>query len=214
MPRPKGSRDREYDARRLALMAFARAHLSSPAGRNASWRELATACHVSVSTMNHYFSSRGDLVSAIIRHAEQEGVPYLVMASIPSGTFSASIGELVSMLSRGFEHGVLPLQIIGLAEGFADRQIGESYLGHHLEPVLTAIAARLEAHMDAEDMMRTNARFAAIQLLSPLLVAYLHQNALGGNQTYPMSIQDFLEQHAQTFVRAYGNPGADSAGKA
>ena len=195
-------------------MALARAHLSSPTGRSASWRDLASACQVSVSTMNHYFSSRGELVAAIIRHAEQEGAPYLVTASTPSGDFSASIGDLVTMLSRGFEHGVLPLQVIGLAEGFADKQIGEAYLGHHLEPLLSAIAARLEAHMDAGDMRCTNARFAAIQLLSPLLVAHLHQNALGGNDTYPMSISDFIEQHAQAFFRGYAEDrvGASAGG--
>lgn len=184
-------------------MALARKHLSSPAGRSASWRDLAAACQVSVSTMNHYFSSRGELVAAIIRHAEQEGAPYLVMAGKPSGDFSASIGDLVNMISRGFEHGVLPLQIIGLAEGFADKQTAEAYLGHHLEPVLSAIAARLVAHMDAGVMRRSDARFAAFQLLSPLLVAHLHQNALGGSHSYPMPIVDFLEHHAHAFVQGH-----------
>ncbi|KKB76326.1 hypothetical protein VW29_19805 [Devosia limi DSM 17137] len=184
-------------------MALARGHLSAPAGRGASWRDLAAACKVSVSTMNHYFSSRGELIAAIMRHAEQEGAPYLVMASTPSGEFQASISALATMISRGFEHGVLPLQVIGLAEGFADRQIGDAYLGHHLEPVLGAIASRLEAHMDAGAMRRCNARFAAIELLSPLLVVHLHQQALGGHRTYPMAIQDFLEQHTRSFVQGH-----------
>ncbi|MGV8953170.1 MAG: TetR/AcrR family transcriptional regulator [Cypionkella sp.] len=212
MPRPRGSRDREYDARRQGLLAQARAHLSSPAGRSASWRDLASACQVSVSTMNHYFSSRGELVAAIIEHAEIEGAPYLLMASTPSGDFSASIGDLVTMLSRGFEHGVLTLQIIGLAEGFADKQIGGAYLGHHLEPVLSAIASRLETHMAVGDMRRTNAHFAAIQLLSPILFAHLHQNALGGNDTYPMSLQDLLGQHVHAFVQGHATPVTGLAG--
>lgn len=187
-------------------MALARAHLSSPAGRSASWRDLAAACQVVVPTMNHYFSSRGALVAAIIEHAEQEGAPYLAMASAPSGVFGASIEDLVTMLSRGFEHGVLALQVIGLGEGFADREVGEAYLGHHLEPVLSAIAARLEAHMEVGDMRRTNARFAAIQLLSPLLVAHLHQNALGGNGSHPMSMGDFIGQHVSAFVQGHAAP--------
>lgn len=189
-------------------MALARAHLSSPAGRKSSWRDLAAACQVSVSTMNHYFSGRGELVAAIIKHAEAEGAPYIAMASRPSGAFDASIAQLVSMLSQGFEHGVLSLQIIGLGEGFADRQIGHAYLGHHLEPILSAIAARLEAHMEMGDMRRTSARFAAIELLSPMLVAHLHQTALGGSETTPLSLQNFALHHAEAFVRSHAAPAA------
>ncbi|RYZ97020.1 MAG: TetR/AcrR family transcriptional regulator, partial [Moraxellaceae bacterium] len=185
MPRPKGSRDRDYEARRQALMALARAHLSSPSGRSASWRELAAACQVSVSTMNHYFKGRGDLIAAIIENAEKEGAPYLVQASTPSGPFPQSIAQLVMALSFGFEHGVLALQIIGIGEGFADRDVSSAFLGHHLEPVLGAIAARLETHINAGEMAQTDTHFAAISLLSPLLVAHLHQTALGGHADYP-----------------------------
>jgi AcrR family transcriptional regulator len=152
--------------------------------------------------MNHYFSSRGELVAAIIKHAEAEGAPYIAMAGRPSGPFHQSIAQLVSMLSQGFERGVLSLQIIGLGEGFADWQIGQAYLDHHLEPVLAAIATRLEAHMEQGEMRRTDPRFAAIELLSPMLVAHLHQSALGGSETTPLSIQDFAAHHAEAFVRA------------
>lgn len=151
--------------------------------------------------MNHYFSTRSELIAAIIKHAENEGAPYLVMAGTPSGAFSASVRDLATMVSRGFAHGLLPLQIIGLAEGFADPQVGDAYIGHHLEPVLLAMAKRLEAHMEAGDMRRSNARFAAIQLLSPVLIAHLHQTALGGIKTHPMSMEDFLAQHVESFVR-------------
>lgn len=191
-------------------MALARAHLSSPSGRRASWRELASACQVSVSTMNHYFKSRGDLIAAIIEHAEQEGAPYLVMASKPSGPFPASIAQLVAAISYGFDHGVLALQVIGLGEGFADRSVSSAFLGHHLEPVLEAIAARLNAHIEAGEMLPTDTHYAAITLLSPLLVAHLHQTALGGRVDYPLSLPDFITHHVDGFVKAHAAPLADA----
>jgi len=184
-------------------MGLARRHLSLPSGRNASWRDLAAACQVSVPTMNHYFGNRGKLVAAIIEHAEQEGAPYLAITARPSGPLPESMAILATMLSRGFENGVLALQVIGLAEGFADETVGSAYLGHHLEPVLSAIAERLEAHMELGEMTPANARFAAIQFLSPILVAHLHQTALAGSNDYPMSIAEFLAAHVDGFVRAH-----------
>lgn len=203
MPRTKGSRDRDYEARRQALMALARRHLSMPAGRSASWRDLAAACEVSVPTMNHYFGNRASLVASIIEHAEQEGAPYLALTAQPSGSLPESIATLAAMLSRGFENGVLALQVIGLAEGFADQRVSASYLDHHLEPVLTAIAKRFEAHIQQGDMKPANVRFAAIQFLSPILVAHLHQTALAGSADHPMSMPDFIADHVANFLRAH-----------
>lgn len=156
--------------------------------------------------MNHYFGNRSLLVASIIEHAEQEGAPYLAMTARPSGPLPESMATLANMLSRGFENGVLALQVIGLAEGFADENVSSSYLGHHLEPVLSAIAARLDAHILKGEMMPTDVRFAAIQFLSPILVAHLHQVALAGRVDYPMSVPDFISDHVGNFVRAHASP--------
>jgi AcrR family transcriptional regulator len=204
MARPKGSRDRDYDLRRQSLIAMARAHLSTPAGRNASWRDLAAACQVSVSTMNHYFAGRAALIAAILEQAEQEGARYLAIAQTPSGPFDRSVADLVWMLSLGLQRGVLALQVIGLAEGFGDQSIGGAYLMHHLEPSLEAIGSRLRAHIAAGEMIECDTRLAALELLSPLLVAHLHQTALGGHEKFPLSISGFLDHHTAHFVRSYG----------
>ncbi len=202
MPRPKGSRDRAFEERRRALIGLARMHLSSPLGRKASWRDIAAACNVSVSTMNHYFSDRSSLVAAILEQAAHEGAPFLALASKPSGPFPQSIEDLVSKLSLGFSHGVLALQVIGLGEGFADPRVGCAYLGDHLEPVLGAIAKRLSQHVALGEMRNVDTHFAAIQLLSPLLIIHLHQTVLGGDQHFPKVIDDFCAEHAAAFVRA------------
>lgn len=203
MARPTGSRDKQFDTRRVALIAAARAHLSAPEGRNASWRDLAAACGVSVSTLAHYFGSRTALVAAIMEQSGKEGAIYLEMAAKPSGPFAQSVADLVRSIGQGFDYGVLALQVIGLSEGFAHPEAASAYLGHHLEPILGAIRTRLEAHIARGEMQQVEPRFAAISLLSPMVIARLHQSTLGGAAGYPLSLPDFDAAHTRSFIRAF-----------
>lgn len=213
MARPSGSRDAQFEARRTTLIALARVHLSAPGGRNASWRELASACGVSPSTLAHYFGDRESLVRAILENAREEGDVYLQMAGLPAGRFAESIRQLVALLGQGLDRGVLALQVIGLTEGLASTSSAEAYLGHHLEPVLQAIGKRLAAHQASGEMRQTNPNFAAIGLLSPMVIVRLHQSELGGATHYPMNLSAFDEQHAEAFVRSYGSSDPASAGE-
>ncbi len=206
MARPKGSRDKKYDERREELILLARRHLASRDGRNASWRELAAACGVTVPTMNHYFGSRPELVDAVLAQARQQGDSYLKRAAVPSGPFAQSVTDLVMDLSLGFSHGVLDLQVIGLGESFAHEVTGPAFLNHQLEPIIDAIKARLQAHMDRGEMIDTDARYAAIALLSPMLVAHLHQSEMGGSRSHPMSLENFARLHAEAFVHGFAAP--------
>lgn len=203
MARPSGSRDRQFEERRVTLIAMARIHLSSPGGRNASWRELASACRVSPSTLAHYFGDRETLVRAILENARKEGDVYLQMAALPVGPFAESIRQLVGLLGQGLDRGVLALQVIGLTEGLASSSSAQAYLGHHLEPVLQAIGRRLAAHQAIGEMRQANPHFAAIGLLSPMVIARLHQSELGGAMHYPLDLPAFDEEQATAFVRAY-----------
>lgn len=210
MARPRGSRDRDYLEKRGALLAAARAHLSAPQGRRASWRDLAAACGVSLPTLRHYFGDRRQLVAEIMATARLEGERYLRLAAEPSGPFPRSVADLIGMISEGLSRGVLPLQVIGLSEGFADASAGSAYLDNVLEPILAAIATRLQAHIDLDEMRPVDTRFAAIALLSPLLVAHLHQHALGGAADYPLTMAAHDAALVEAFVRSYAKraPGA------
>lgn len=203
MARPSGSRDKKFEERRRALIALARAHLSGPSGRNASWRDLATACGVSTSTLAHYFGDRSSLVEAILEQARAEGDTYLAMAARPSGPFAPSIRELVGQIAIGLDRGVMALQVIGLTEGLDDPSSARAYLDHHLEPVIGAIKARLDIHLARGEMEAVDTRFAAINLLAPVLVARLHQSELGGKASYPMALQAFDEAHIEAFIRGH-----------
>jgi len=209
MARPSGSRDRQFEERRVALITMARQHLSQPGGRNASWRELATACAVSPSTLAHYFGDRETLVAAILEHARKEGDVYLEMAAQPAGRFDESIQQLVGLLGQGLDRGVTALQVIGLTEGLASPSSAQAYLGHHLEPVLQAIARRLAAHQAQGAMRPANPHYAAIALLSPMVIVRLHQSELGGAVHYPLELSAFDAEHGAAFVRAYRSAEPD-----
>lgn len=203
MARPTGSRDKQFDERRRTLLTLARQHLSSAAGRNASWRDLAAASGVSTSTLAHYFGDRQSLVEAILENARHEGDIYLVMAAQASAPFAQSVRELVGMMGQGLDRGVLSLQVIGLTEGLGNANSAQAYLGHHLEPILAAIRTRLDMHVLRKEMRKVETRFAAIGLLAPMVIARLHQAELGGRSSFPMSLSAFDESHAQAFIRGH-----------
>lgn len=203
MARPSGSRDRQFEERRVTLITLARRHLSQPGGRNASWREIAAASGVSPSTLAHYFGDRDSLVAAILENARKEGEVYLAMAAQPFGVLEESIHQLVGLLGQGLDRGVLSLQVIGLTEGLASPSSAQAYLGHHLEPVLQSIGRRLASHQESGEMRQTDVHYAAIALLSPMVVVRLHQSELGGAVLYPLRLSAFDAEHAAAFVRAY-----------
>lgn len=203
MARPTGSRDKKFEERRRTLLGRARQHLSGATGRNASWRDLAAESGVSTSTLAHYFGNRQNLIEAILENARQEGEAYLAMAAHASAPFEQSVRDLVGMMGQGLDRGVLSLQVIGLTEGLGNHNSAQAYLGHHLEPILTAIRTRLDTHVLRKEMRSVETRFAAIGLLAPMVIARLHQAELGGSTTYPMSLTEFDRAHAETFVRGH-----------
>lgn len=203
MARPSGSRDKAFEEKKQALVTRAREHLSQAGGRNASWRDLASASGVSPSTLAHYFGDRQGLIKTILEYSSREGDHYLAMAARAGEDFRASVFQLVGMLGQGLDRGVLSLQVIGLTEGLSHASSADAYLGEHLEPVLGAISLRLDTHVERGQMRKIETRFAAISLLSPMLIARLHQLELGGKACYPMSLEAFDETHADAFVRGY-----------
>ena len=207
MARPTGARNADYEAKRAEMMLAIRRHLSSPEGRLSSYRDLARACGVSVPTLNHYFGSREKMVQAILADALEKGQPYIERAAVPDGPFTQSIGKLIGEITLAFSTALSGLSATGLLEGLHHPTLGPVFLEATLEPLIDSLTKRLSAHMNAGDMRPTDARAAALILISPIIMVFLHQRDLGGAERWPLDIDAFVEVHVDAFVRAFAATG-------
>ncbi|UUL84053.1 hypothetical protein [Sphingomonas qomolangmaensis] len=159
--------------------------------------------------MSHYFGRRDDVVRAVMEDDLRQGAEPLATLARPTGPFSTSIADAVSHVATGLRHGVGTMFSVGLTEGLRHAELGPVFLGSALEPTLAAIEARLTAHINAGDMRAVDPRGPAIALVSPLLIAFLHQHELGGSDVRPLDLDALCQEHTAAFVRAWGVSSAD-----
>lgn len=207
MGRPAGSRNEGYDERRDALAAAVVPRLVADDGPRASLADLAAFAGVSVPTMKHYFGDRSGLVTAALRTMGKGGDPHTERTKIPSQpSFDGSMRDLARGLAMAWRHfGVGRVFGAGLAIGIHDHQAGPGMVDGVLEPLIKSIEARIAAHVERGDVaiQATEIRLCAIQFVSPLVVALLHQQELGGVACRPLDVDAFVESHVDRFVRAW-----------
>lgn len=210
MGRPLGARSRDHAAKRAEILTVLTQRLSRHDAMHASFRDLVEASGVSVSTLQHYFGKRADIVAAILDTAHTNAAPYLAhMSDAPAG-FQNSIEAALSHIRLGFERfGVGDLHVLGLVEGLRHSSLGPTVVNELLEPSLKAIAARLKRHQERGEMRpESDPQGAALILLAPVILLLLHQNDLGGASTHPKDVDAFLREHCNAFVRAYAAGGS------
>jgi AcrR family transcriptional regulator len=205
MGRQAGARNADYEARRQALIAKVRDRLALQTGAPPSFRELALAAGVSVATLRHYFGTRDALIKAVFEVSRAGGEPHLSRTRAPvTGDLAASLNQFLERVVTGWTQGQVGLlHRIGLAEGLRNPGAGLDYLVDILEPTLQALERRLEAHIAAGDMAAGDTRHAALMLLSPIVLALLHQHDLGGTRCRPLAVPALIGEHVRVFVRAY-----------
>ena len=207
MARTKGARNEGFEAKRAALIAALRTRLRAP-GPAPSMRELAGAAEVTVPTLRHYFADREGVLRAIMEEELADGSKAggpLEVAATPSGPFAVSVRDLLRHADAGFAHGGLTdSHAVGLAEGARSDVTAADYLRLALDPTIDAFAARLRTHQERGEMRSdVDARAAAVQLLSPLVVARLHQDRFGGRDANPIDLAAMLDQQVEAFARGY-----------
>ncbi len=207
MPRTPGARDANYEERRTELLGRLRDRLDERAAGHASLRDLASAAGVSISTLGHYFGRRDDIVRAVLEDDHRSGQRYLGWMARTDEPFAASVRSAVGALVLGLERGELSRRFAtGLTESLLHPDLGPQFLDRWLEPMLVAVETRLAAHV-ARGEMRADGpdeiRVAALALISPLLLAAMHQRALGGDGTRPLDLGTFGMTHAAAFIRAW-----------
>ena len=204
MAKTKGARSTDYDAKRRALVERMIPRVTRAGQTRPSLRALAEAADASLPTLKHYFGSREGVIEAVFAQIEDDGRRYTDEAAAPKAAFDQSIRDFVSFFAAGLRHTPLGDMLgAGLAEGLLDGTLGPSCVDHLVEPSLTALTARLEAHQAKGEMREGNARYAALSLFAPVLLACHHQNQLGGRERHAMDLDAFLSAHAEAFIRAH-----------
>lgn len=215
MSRPKGSRDADHEAKRRELLAKMTLHMVRRDGGRPSLRELAAAAEVSVPTLRHYFGDRAHTVEAVLAECLRRGRPGLDAQRSSAKRFDQSIADyaadLVLALTAPKAVRLGDVFAVSLAEGFLDPSLGPPALTHILDPTIDALQARLAEHVARGEMIATDLRAAAIVLVSPLLVACLHQQQLRGHVTSPLVMSELVDDVVAAFVRAYATPAAGAS---
>ena len=116
----------------------------------------------------------------------------------------ASLKEFLSRVVIGWTRGFVgELHRIGLSEGLRNTRTALDYLNDVLEPTLQALEQRLKNYAAQGVIVDCDTRHAALMLLSPLLLALLHQHDLGGTRCRPLAIPALIDEHVKVFARAY-----------
>lgn len=215
MARPVGSRNRDYAAERERLALAMAPALLQREGVATSARELAATAGVSVPTLMHYFGSRDGAWRAAVEALGAMGEPHTARAGEedhgPPGPSTRWL--LDSFLEAWTCFGVGEMFGAGLSLGMRSEEVGPAFVNTILEPTLRAGERRLEAHIERGEMAPVDVRAAALALLSPLVLALLHQGPLGGDGCRPLDMDALLDAHHAAWMRGWVRPaGKGGAG--
>ncbi len=210
MGRPTGSRNPGYEERRTEIALRIAERITAPDGAQASFRDLASAAGVSLSTLRHYFGDRDGAVAAAMSEMRRQGEAWMqvartVQVDLP---LAASVRWYLDVFVRGWEQGVGAMLSQGLVAGVGHPSLGPSMVDELLEPTLQATEARLAHHQQRGELdSQADLRHAALELVTPVLMGLLHQGPLGGARCRPLDVPAFLDDHVRRFVRAWGSSG-------
>ncbi|MFS8069643.1 MAG: TetR/AcrR family transcriptional regulator, partial [Byssovorax sp.] len=165
---------------------------------------LAASAGVSVATLRHYFGTREQLVEAVLAWCHVAGQRYLLeVAAGPLEPVSESLSRVLARIGEGFQRGLGRVHAIGLSAGLREPLLGPAYLREVFDPTIEAVEARLVRHIAKGELRPSDVRHMALSLVSPPLLALLHQGMLGGCRTRPLSYAAFCADHVSGFLRAF-----------
>ncbi len=209
MGRRAGSRNLDYDWTRSGIVTNLVRFVLSTDRATLSFRELAHAAGVSPSTLRHYVPGRGELVEAVLAGIHELGLRFVAEgASADRGPAPVALRWFLGYLAEGWARGLGRAHVLGLVEGLGEPAIGPAYLRTLLEPSLQSAEARVALHVARGELGPCDVRQAAIELVSPVLLALLHQQSLGGGGVRHLDLDAFLDEHVRRFLRAYAPGGA------
>ncbi len=205
MPRTAGSKNEDYDESRMALARRVSGALCEKNGSLLSFREMATVADVSVATLRHYFRDRSGVIQGVFEFWRAESAPHLALAAMPlRGDVRVSLQAFLTRFATAWNRfGVGRIQATALGAGLTFANMGEPYVNYILEPLLQAAENLLQRHTELGEITPCEPRVAALHLLSPVVLALLHQDSLNGARCRPLDLDSFFESHLEAFLRAY-----------
>ncbi|MBS2017436.1 MAG: TetR/AcrR family transcriptional regulator C-terminal ligand-binding domain-containing protein [Deltaproteobacteria bacterium] len=205
MGRPVGRRNADFEGKRGELALALSQALLDPEGNPASFAALAAAAKVSVPTLKHYFGDHDGAVRAALDAAERAGAEHLERARRPGqAKLARSVRTFATDFVQGWRLGVGALVAGALAHGIGHPSRGLAAVEHVLEPTLQAFEARLAVHAERGELRSgTDLRVAALALISPLLLAMLHQDQLTGARCRPIVVPELVESLVTGWLEGY-----------
>lgn len=212
MPRTVGARNSDYDHARDRLLDAVIPRLTAASAERPSFRELADHAQVSVSTLRHYFADREGLVVAAFARMHDLGREHMdasvLLASLPAEDALRAYCD--NLLLAWMTFGVGAMLSTALAEGMNQPRVGPAYVQELLEPMIQGCEALLAGLVEAGTLPPLDTRLGAIQLISPLFIALLHQDTLGGVACRPLDLSAFVPAHVKAFLGGHGGGGGAS----
>ena len=191
MARPRGSANKDSEARKRQIAEDIWQAMRRSKGKPLSWRKMAEVAGIGPATLAHHFGTRDEVVAAILEIKRQQGAaPLATLATPTSHDLETSLRDALEHLILGLSaFDVGDLVSLGLAESMHHQALGPQFVAQGLEPILEGFEERLRAHRDdgAVDS-GADLRAAALMLACPILVTYLHQVPLGGRTQVPTDL--------------------------
>ena len=203
MGRPKGKRSPGYMQRRQELAQ--KVFQTILEDGNTSLRGMAERTAVSRPTLRHYFGSREGAVKAALASAADLGRPLQErLSTLPVDDAKSTLTEAMKLLVMGWRDlGVGRLHEVGLKTGLEDEGTAQTYLSDILEPLLQAVEMLLVRLVRAARLAVHDTRQGALMLASPVFMALLHQDGLGGGGIRPLGIDSMAENIVGAYCRAH-----------
>ncbi|MDP2307469.1 MAG: TetR/AcrR family transcriptional regulator [Pseudomonadota bacterium] len=204
MARKVGDRNRDFERKRELILDVLQVRLLREDAARITMNEMAIAADVSLSTLRHHFGSRSDVVAAVLERLGRRGAPYIASAAaLPEGDVESSLTWLLTSILRGLQFGLADVVGMGLTLGLRDPTVGPAFLENVLEPLLQSVEARLAHHVRSGELAEVDLRLAALVLVSPLLLATLHQRGLCGDKVRPLALDTVVGAQVRHFLRGY-----------
>jgi citronellol/citronellal dehydrogenase len=155
--------------------------------------------------LKHYFGDRDGLVEAITSVCHEDALPILARVSQPQGEDArSSLLLFFERLLLGWQHaGVGRLHEVGLSESLGDARLGPAFVNNILEPSLQSTEKLLAVLIERKHLPEMEVRAAALSLMSPVILALLHQGGLMGDRCRPLDVRDFIRVHVDHWLSGW-----------